>query len=203
MWLCSCGNQCDDNHAFCARCGQKKMVTTDNNFRWYYVNGSNRIGPVVFDQVKSAITAGDITKETLVWHKGLPDWCFAANTSLQPLFSTIAPPISKAALSDKWLWSLATLPHFANLFLFQIINTLDSGLGDNFITCVVIGLNIIFLTLDVSYLKKAGHDIGKSLYLGMILVPVYMFVRSAKTNKNYWPAIVWCIIELLLWLPIW
>lgn len=95
-------------------------------------------------------------------------------------------------ISDKWLWSLATIPTTASILLSLFIHN-----ATLVVTIVTIGLNILFLTLDVKHLKKSGVNPNSWLWLGFVLVPVYLFVRAAKTTKNVAPGIVWCVIFVL------
>ena len=41
---------------------------------WYYVEGSDRVGPVVEDELKSLIEGGKLDNESYVWKKGLENW---------------------------------------------------------------------------------------------------------------------------------
>lgn len=41
---------------------------------WYYVAAGAQAGPVSADQIRSLFAGGVISRETLVWHQGLPTW---------------------------------------------------------------------------------------------------------------------------------
>ncbi len=92
---------------------------------------------------------------------------------------------------DKWIWSLATIPMAAGLFLPVL------GITGLFSTIIIVVLNVVFLSLDCKEVRDAGYDIDKWLYLGIALVPVYIFVRESKTNRNWAPGIVWCVLFIL------
>ncbi len=170
---------------------------------WYYIVNNERKGPIDELQITNLINSGIIARETMVWKEGYNEWTRADNTSLNDNFKNIIPasPINSnantavKAISDKWLWALATVPLLCNFFLSRFI--LPGGTFTILIMVIVIALNILFLTLDNNHLKKSGYDPSGWLFLGIVLVPVYLFVRAAKTTKNVWPGIVWCIMFIL------
>lgn len=41
---------------------------------WYYVVGSDRVGPVSEEMMKTLIKDGEVTGDTYVWKKGFPGW---------------------------------------------------------------------------------------------------------------------------------
>ncbi len=41
---------------------------------WYYVVGSERVGPVSVDALKSLFLSGEINTETYIWRKGFQNW---------------------------------------------------------------------------------------------------------------------------------
>lgn len=42
--------------------------------QWYYGDNGQQTGPVDEDTVRSAIAAGQLTPQTLVWREGMPNW---------------------------------------------------------------------------------------------------------------------------------
>ncbi len=124
--------------------------------------------------------------------------CSAVPQATQP----ITPEVKSAdELPEKWTWALATVPIIVSWILAGLLPTVfensDPSRLAHITTAATILLNIIFLSLDVKVLKKAGRDIEKTLWLGFILIPVYLFVRAAKYSKKYAPAIVWCVLFVL------
>jgi hypothetical protein len=89
--------------------------------------------------------------------------------------------------SEIWAWMLALTPLLAFFILprFMFLTFTKASL---LCTC----LNLIFVGLDFIALKKTGDD-GGWMYIGVVLIPVYLFVRAAKTSRNWAPGIVWCI----------
>ena len=61
------------------------------------------------------------------------------------------------------------------------------------VACQIVA-NVFFICKDIDEIKKAGQDAEAWLYLGLILVPVYLYVRESKTNKKYAPLVVWCVL---------
>jgi len=85
-------------------------------------------------------------------------------------------------LPDKWAWTLACIP---------VLNFADVG----WIICII--LNTVFAILDINELKKKGHNPSGWIWLGLFLIPVYLFIRASKTNKKYGYAITWCVLFVL------
>ena len=192
MWKCECGNNCDESSNFCPVCG----AGIDNK-KWYYSINGARVGPVNIDKIRNEISIGNINAKTLVWSKGYVDWKRAEDTSLYRYISTEVPPMKVDEVSDKWAWALATIPLIINLFLFEI------GLGQLGLTIVVIILNCMLLFSDIAYLKTTGINPGNWVFLGLILVPIYLFIRASKTTKKYGYAFTWCTLFIISILPIW
>ena len=42
--------------------------------QWYYLEGSEQIGPMSEEQFQTKVQDGTVTPETLVWHQGMADW---------------------------------------------------------------------------------------------------------------------------------
>lgn len=142
------------------------------------------VGPLSVYGIK-----GRISRETLVWKEGMPEWKRAADVpELGAIFVNIKPDLPPSAITEKWVWALAALPIPVSWFLAGMVESAS------IVTVATLALNILFLMLDIQALKKTGRDIDNVLWLGLILVPVYLFVRAAKYSKKYAPAIVWCVL---------
>lgn len=155
---------------------------------WHYHgdDGSER-GPFSTNSLK-----GLIGRETLVWKEGLPEWKRAADVpELAAILANVKPELPPSAIPEKWVWALAAVPIPVSWFLAGMVESAS------IVTVATIALNILFLMLDIQALKKTGRDINKVLWLGLILVPIYLFVRAAKYSKKYAPAIVWCVLFVL------
>lgn len=106
-------------------------------------------------------------------------------------------PVNNAAeeVDNRYVWALATIPIFISWVIPMFVA------NSILITIVTWILNMIFLTLDVNALKKSGRDAGQWLWLGIVLIPLYLFMRASKTDRKYAYAITWCVmfaIDLLI-----
>ena len=209
MYCPNCGTEITDDPKFCTNCGIKLSDTadqiisappTDDKRQWYYYKGKNKMGPVSTDDMKEYISRRAIARETMVWATGFADWVRADQTELGVLLQNTVPDLPAGCISEKWIWALATIPLVASIILPRVL--IGMGIGSLYATIAVFVLNIVFLTADVKELKSAGKDAGSWLFLGVILVPVYIFVREGKTNKNYIPGVLWCVLffaSLIRW----
>lgn len=110
-------------------------------------------------------------------------------TTTQTNVPETQPVMTMASLSDKWPWLLATIPMSVSIVLSMIMPS-----NTTIVAIIVVILNIIFASLDDNYLKKKGIQTKSWMWMGFILVPVYLFVRAGKTNKHFGPGIVWCVL---------
>lgn len=65
------------------------------------------------------------------------------------------------------------------------------------LTVLIIALNCIFFILDKKELESKGNQPENWIWLGLFLVPVYLFMRASKVGKKYGYAITWCGLFLL------
>jgi RNA polymerase subunit RPABC4/transcription elongation factor Spt4 len=93
---------------------------------------------------------------------------------------------------DKWAWTLACTPLMLSLIT-AFLNTFIN-LGTVAIFVIALIINSVFFILDMQELKKSGHDVDAWMWLGFLLIPVYLFIRASKTSKKYGYAIAWCVI---------
>ena len=171
--ICStCGSPIAPGQRFCNRCGTKVIGNEIDNYDGYYTNGNP--GVIL-----------DLSNPTQQMNQSY------GVTRMQP---QIQPRTD--IVSDKWIWSLATVPVVVGWLVPLVLAHLE--ITNAYIPIiVVIALNILFLTLDVKVLKLAGLNPDSWLFLGFLLVPIYLFVRESKTNRNCGPGIVWCVLFTL------
>ncbi len=195
MWRCSCGRENVDIGNFCIACGAAKSdvisAQISEDAQWYYYKGSDRCGPVAASEIANLLRIGEIDRKTLVWKSGMTDWAPLNQTALNTLATDVVPPIPMQAISDKYAWALATVPFLCDLFLTQLniiglINML-----------IIIGINCAFLILDIKEIKKVGGNPGNWIWLGFVIIPVYLFVRASKVNRKYGYAITNIILLFL------
>jgi hypothetical protein len=54
---------------------------------WFFAIGSQRKGPYAIDQINGMVEEGTISRTTLVWTKGMPQWEVAESTELATCFN--------------------------------------------------------------------------------------------------------------------
>lgn len=193
MFCNRCGNEIPDGAKYCTKCGNKVYPSeSDNTYdEWFYISNNVRSGPYQLEVMINFVQTGQITKETLVWKKGVYNWLPASQTELEQVLRNTVPPMPKDIVSNKFAWSLATVPILLSWFVEML------GFPFWVITISTIALNIIFLMLDSDELNKSGINVNSWMWMGVVLVPAYLFVRASKTNKQYGYAITWCIMFIL------
>lgn len=193
MFCNRCGNEIPDGAKYCTKCGNKVYPSeSDNTYdEWFYISNNVRSGPYQLEAMINFVQTGQITKETLVWKKGMYNWLPASQTELEQALRNTVPPMPKDIVSNKFAWSLATVPILVSWFVEML------GFPFWVITISAIALNIIFLMLDSDELNKSGLNVNSWMWMGVVLVPAYLFVRASKTNKQYGYAITWCIMFIL------
>lgn len=130
-----------------------------------------------------------------------------------PILNTTVPTTQEATIptnakdtavpvktvSDKWIWSLAVIPMLVGIIvgIFTVSNGSNELIPS---TCFLI-FSAIFMALDIDEVNKSLQDNSNVvihvilvLILGVILVPFYLFRRESRTNKNYVPGIIWCVL---------
>lgn len=100
-------------------------------------------------------------------------------------------------LSDKWAWTLACAPLLIDFIIGFIIGLQGAGDIDDASVLpliIAVAVNCTLVYQDVKELKRNGLNVNNWLWLGFLLIPVYLFMRAAKTNKKYGYAILWCFL---------
>ena len=122
------------------------------------------------------------------------------NTPLDSREENIPKTTKEKTISDKWMWTLATVPIVAGWstgFILGFLGIQNTIIVSGLVFCVTFSLNCLFLCLDISELKRSGVNPNAWLFLGFVLLPVYLFIREAKTNKNWIPGIIYCVLLTL------
>ena len=192
MFCSRCGNELQIEAKFCPKCGQPTGTSNQNSApdEWFYINNSMRCGPCDKEKISVFIQQGQISKDTLVWKKGMLNWLPAGQTELIHTIKDVVPPMPNNIVSNKYAWTLATIPILISWFVELI------GFPTVVVIICTISLNVIFLMLDSDELNKVGINVNNWMWMGIVLVPAYLFVRASKTNKQYGYAIMWCVMFL-------
>lgn len=149
----------------------------------------SKCGAKVDEQAKFCQSCG-----APILNKTVPTTQEAANSS-----TAKDTTIPAKTVSDKWIWSLAVIPMLVGSFVGFV--TVSSGLNELIPSVCFVILSAIFMALDIDEVNKSLQDNGSVvmhvilvLIIGVILVPFYLFRRESRTNKNYAPGIIWCVL---------
>ena len=163
---------------------------------WYFYKGADKQGPYSYAQMSDFVRKEIIQRETLVWVKGTPEWVPAAKTALAQELVNVVPDVPVGIISDKWLWALGGGSFTIGCAVFLILAAMGWNAGWA-MGVIVLAANFTFLMNDIEEVKKTGRNMGSWSYLGCVLVPVYLFVRAKKTNRNYIPLVVWFVVGII------
>lgn len=160
---------------------------------WYYAKDGQRLGPIAEAEVVAMLSRQELSRETMVWQSGWPDWLPLQQTALARHLSG-PPPLVGEAVGNVWVWLLAFAPALGE-FLAGFVSALFSiPLG--YLWWITLLLNVGLSTLDERKLRLAGHDTSR---MGAAwIVPVYLFKRARVLRQNNAYFIVWCVLFALL-----
>ena len=196
MFCKFCGSEIANDSAVCPSCGKdiagavpEEPESARDDSVWYYQNDAEMDGPYTYDMLKEKILSGSIPLEARVKQEPGGSWTALCDSPFREaaLKKTPAP----VAISDKWLWCLAILPLLATTVSAFLGAGAFKGLFGSFLPFM---FNVVFFILDRQELLKKGFPAKPWMWLGFFIVPVYLFVREAKTNRNYIPAVIWCFL---------
>lgn len=191
MFCEKCGKKIDAKMTFCPQCGFKQNSNATNDDEWYCIINNERKGPYKVADIILMIKQRSITRESLVWKKGMQNWIPAGQSAVANHFQSISPTIPDSIVDNRFVWALATIPTVVSWILATFIY--DSII----ISIVTIVLNILFVSLDIKMLEKSEKDVENWMWLGLFLIPVYLFMRASKTDKNYFYGLTWCALFLI------
>jgi hypothetical protein len=66
---------------------------------WYYVQGSERVGPVDKDKLSQLFSAGELNEDSYVWKKGFDNWKFLKD--VEELSDVMNPPETSAVDAEE------------------------------------------------------------------------------------------------------
>lgn len=140
MFCSRCGNELQIEAKFCPKCGQPTGTSNQNSApdEWFYINNSMRCGPCDKEKISVFIQQGQISKDTLVWKKGMLNWLPAGQTELIHTIKDVVPPMPNNIVSNKYAWTLATIPILISWFVELI------GFPTVVVIICTISLNVIF-----------------------------------------------------------
>ena len=217
MFCTQCGAQLAEGSKFCSACGSavrnreekesagshetkaRAEPAQEDSMKCYFYEGTEKKGPFSYTQMVELIEQGQISRETLVWISGSSEWVEAEKSLLAKAFGEIMPLAPISTISETWIWALAVGSVVISMLLprIAIAARMSAGTSQMFIFIGAIIANAILLAKDMDEVKKSGRDVASWMYVGIVLVPIYLYVREKHTNKNYAPLVVWCILFIL------
>lgn len=101
------------------------------------------------------------------------------------------PPAAESNLNNTYAWVLAIAPIVLTFIAYRLAIYWA-------IVAIVIGIITIALWFfDKAAIEKAGYKSENWVYIGLLLLPVYLFFRANKTEKKYGYAICCCALLLI------
>ncbi len=164
---------------------------------WYYVLEGRRVGPVEYDTMQRAASAGTVSAETSVWREGMKGWQPAKDTELAGLFvqSSGPPPLVGADVNNSIVWLLAFVP-VISVFVQYLMAGAGTGMPLDY-WWVPLVMNIGLAIWDARQLNQAGHDTEGLGVWAVFLVPVYLFKRASRLRQSPSYAWTWVVMFVL------
>jgi len=126
---------------------------------YYYAKNNKKFGPVSIEELK---TVG-ITKSTLIWTEGYPDWVEAEKiTELEDVLKAIPPPLPKTYNSGKSIY-----PKDKGLFIIGLILFFLPG--------------IFKITIDE---RDLFNILSKAFLISRLIIPFFTYSIAKKKEKN-------------------
>jgi len=158
---------------------------------WYYVERGERKGPVGAETLQSMFERGLVDENTRVWTESFGnDWKPIHQVSA--LRNAGQPPLVPASeIPNVWLYLLISVPVVMTVVEASTTLSADGQAGLGFLLFFI--PNTICAILDQKVVERSGRkDSVKGLFLWIIiLVPVYIFLRSKRTGLGLWPGFAW------------
>jgi GYF domain 2 len=177
---------------------------------WYFTENGQRRGPITTASSLELLRAEKISGDTPVWRKGLADWQPLRTTDLGAHLQDTPPPVAPTHVNNSLVWTLAIAPiGYAILTGWRDAEIMENPYGDHsFAQFVSLGvplvLNAALCLLDERQLKRAGYADKWLTIFGILLAPVYLFLRAKRLRQFPSYGIVWVasfIISFLMSLP--
>ncbi|MBP5249749.1 MAG: DUF4339 domain-containing protein, partial [Lachnospiraceae bacterium] len=164
-----------------------------NDKKWYFYTSDDKKGPFTVNDLKVYIHTGALTSSTRVISSGMVEPSPAWLTELRDLFQQVdvVNKVKRENANCQYAWMMATIPIVASCIMGWVTGSWIIS------TIVAVVLNCVFASLDGRELREAGVEMSDYIWLGFFLIPVYLFMRSAKVDKNYGYSITWCVLFVL------
>jgi hypothetical protein len=171
---------------------------------WHYIENGVRKGPISSPAIKKLLSANAIGRETPVWRKGMSDWIEIRETELADAITSEPPAIAPSLIGNGYAWILAIIPLALCIINASLESTNQHASFSNssnpsrsFPAGLSFAINGLFVLLDLRRLKTAGYNFSKALgLLGLLLTPLYLFIRAHKLKQTPWYAITCVVLSL-------
>lgn len=156
---------------------------------WFYEFKGERKGPVSREEIIKLLDSQVLNRKSLVWKKDFENWKAIQETQFEDNIS-MPPPLNGRLVKNHFVWLLA----FAPLLGISIQGVVSEviGIKAESLWFTTLALNLILSWLDVTKLKRAGHNM-ENLLGYFWLVPVYLYKRSKLLKHKFSYLIVWII----------
>jgi hypothetical protein len=166
---------------------------------WFYTAGGQRLGPISSVAIRQLLNEQKIDAETPVWRKGQVDWKPLRDTEFGLLLSEAPPPVATAHMNNGLVWALAVAPIAYALITFVLQNAAEESSSQELANLanasffLPIVINAALCLLDLRQLKRAGYSDGFLTFWGLVLAPVYLFMRAKRLRHKPTYAITWIV----------
>ena len=185
-------------------------ANNESTSNWYFTENGQRRGPVTTANLVELLKAETISGDTPVWRKGLADWQPLRNTELAEHLQDTPPPVAPNFVNNSLVWTLAIAPiGYAFLAGWRDMEIMEDPLGDHaFEQFIALGLplllNAALCLIDEQQLKRAGYADRWLTLFGVLLAPVYLFLRAKRLRQTPTYGYAWVVsfvVSILLSIP--
>jgi hypothetical protein len=183
-------------------------ITGDHD--WYFIEQGQRKGPFPGTKMLQLVQTEPIAGDTLIWRKGFADWTPLRSTELGAYSRDTPPPVAANHVNNALAWTIAIAP-LGYMLLTGAIQAyeLENPYEDHPILALISFLvpalvNAALCLADERQLKRAGYFDKWLTLSGILLAPVYLFLRAKRLRQfpSYGIAWVACfVISILMSLP--
>jgi len=203
-----CGAGLREDSRLCPQCAAPITTRSDRSpglseTSWYYERGGSRLGPVSASELIALCDRGDIEPDSVVWSPGLSTWRPLLEVEQFAEAISRPPSLPTTYVDNRAIWWLAVIPLFVPTLIALVIYGSGPGWTPSsawwFSFWIFFCVNSGLIAFDHRTLKRSGHKPPHLWYL--ILVPLYLIMRSVKLRQTHAYTVVW-FVTLLLGAPI-
>jgi hypothetical protein len=181
-----------------------------NNDGWYFTESGQRKGPIATANLLELLRAEKISGDTPVWRKGFADWQPLRATDLGGHLPDSPPPVAPTHVNNGLVWAIAVAPIPYGIFggFIQALE-MDTPVEPHPLlqltsVFVPVAINAALCLADERQIKRAGYADRWLTLFGVLLAPVYLFLRAKRLRQTPSYGYAWVvsfIITLVLSIP--